>query len=342
VYRWFVTRAEPLKDQHGRVLSWFGVTTDIHEQKELHEQLREADRRKDEFLATLAHELRNPLAPLRNAVEIMQRTGSDAKQQVEARQIVSRQVHQMVRLVDDLLDVSRISRGKLELRHERVPFATVLNDAVETSRPMLEAKRHELSIVLPEEQIDVDGDRTRLAQVFGNLLNNASKFTPEGGLVRLAAGREDGRVAVTVSDTGGGIAPAALPRIFEIFTRADEAPAGAAEGLGVGLSLGLLLIGAGDLAPDLGVPGVGPLAQLGAVGMLGWVAYKLAASNEANSRRQTEATIRQARASRMLAKALKALQVHCQSTTAACHPEQPAPRHAPQQPDPNPNGHPSA
>ena len=201
------------------------------------EQLLEAERRKDEFLATLAHELRNPLAPLRNAVEVMQRTDDHADQQVEARQIVARQVRQMVRLIDDLLDVSRITRGKLELRHERVPFSTVLHDAVETSRPVLEAKRHELSIVLPDEQIDVDGDPTRLAQVFSNLLNNAAKFTEPGGRVTVSAQREGEVLVVRVRDTGIGIPSDMLPRIFDMFTQVDTGPARSQSGLGIGLTI---------------------------------------------------------------------------------------------------------
>jgi two-component system CheB/CheR fusion protein len=237
VYRWFMTRAVPVKDHDGRVVSWFGVTTDIHDQKELHEQLREADRRKDEFLATLAHELRNPLAPLQNAVEVMQRAGSDATQQLEARQIIGRQVRQMVRLIDDLLDVSRITRGKLELRRERIPLAAVLTDAVETSRPMLDAKRQELAVVLPPEPLDVDGDRTRLAQVFGNLLNNAAKFTEPGGRITVTAQREDGTLVVRVRDTGIGIPGDMLPRVFDIFTQVDTGPARPHTGLGIGLTI---------------------------------------------------------------------------------------------------------
>jgi two-component system, chemotaxis family, CheB/CheR fusion protein len=236
-YRWFVTRAMPLRDDAGHVLSWIGVTTDIHEQIIHQEQLREADRAKDEFLATLAHELRNPLAPLRNALYILERSTQDGARSEQARRIIERQVQHMVRLVDDLLDVSRITRGRLELQREPIDAAVVLRDAVETSRPLIEGSGLELDIRLPATPLLLHGDRTRLAQVFANLLNNAAKFTGRGGRVEISAAREGSDVVVTVSDTGIGIRTEMLPRIFDMFAQSDRPVDRAQSGLGIGLTI---------------------------------------------------------------------------------------------------------
>lgn len=203
----------------------------------LNEALREADRRKNEFLATLAHELRNPLAPLRNGLEIMRLMGDNAAAVGEARSMMERQLSQMVRLVDDLLDVSRISLGKLELRPERVHLATVVNNAVETSRPVIDAAGHELTVVLPSAPVVVDADVTRLGQVFANLLNNAAKYSERGGHIRLAAEREGSEVVVSVSDTGIGIPSDMLSKVFDLFTQVDRSLEKSHGGLGIGLTL---------------------------------------------------------------------------------------------------------
>jgi signal transduction histidine kinase/ActR/RegA family two-component response regulator len=236
-YRWFVTRAVPWKDEQGRVISWFGITTDIHEQKELQERLREADRRKDEFLATLAHELRNPLAPIRNSLEVMRRAGEQREAVDTARAIMERQLIHMVRLVDDLLDLSRITRGRIELRRERIRLAAALEDALETCRPQFEERGQELTLEAPESSLLVDGDRTRLAQVFTNLLSNASKYSPRGSPVVIRAQDAGEWVSVSVRDQGIGIAPEALPRIFDIFSQAVRSNELTDGGLGIGLSL---------------------------------------------------------------------------------------------------------
>ncbi|WP_437729825.1 ATP-binding protein [Sorangium sp. So ce1335] len=206
------------------------------ENARLYDQLRDQDRRKDEFLATLAHELRNPLAPIRTGLEILQVAGS----QEQARKIVDmmeRQVGHMVRMVDDLLDVSRITRGKVELRRERVDLRAVLNGALETSRPLIEAAAHELAVRLPAEPLLLDADPTRLAQVFANLLNNAAKYTPGGGVIRLAAERDGASVVVRVKDNGVGVPADMLPRVFDMFTQVVRSIDRAQGGLGIGLTL---------------------------------------------------------------------------------------------------------
>jgi signal transduction histidine kinase/ActR/RegA family two-component response regulator len=205
--------------------------------RESEERFREADRRKDEFLATLAHELRNPLAPIRNAVEIMRLTESDPAASAHARQLLERQLKQLVRLIDDLLDVSRITQGRMELRRERLDITTALRMAVETSRPLIEAKRHTLRVNVEPNAHFVDADATRIAQVFANLLNNSAKYSPSGSSVVIRAAIEGEQVAVSVTDNGVGIPPNMLGRVFEMFERVDREPSAAQEGLGIGLTL---------------------------------------------------------------------------------------------------------
>ena len=232
-YRWFITRAVPRRDAAGQILSWFGITTDIHNQKELQEQLRHADRRKDEFLAILAHELRNPLAPLRNALQIMRISGQDG----EIQEIMERQVNALVRLVDDLLEVSRFTRGKIELRRARVALMPIVQNAIETSRPLIEAAGHRLKVDVPSEPLIVDGDSVRLSQVVANLLNNAAKYTDAGGEISLSVERAGDQAVLRVRDTGVGIATEMLPRVFDMFTQLDRSENRAQGGLGIGLSL---------------------------------------------------------------------------------------------------------
>jgi PAS domain S-box-containing protein len=203
----------------------------------LYGELREAARRKDEFLAMLAHELRNPLAPLVNAVQIMRLAGDDRAAMDRARSLMERQLQQMVRLVDDLLDVSRITRGKVELRRQRAELAAVIQTAVETSRPLIAASRHDLTLSLPAEPLVVDCDVTRLAQVFSNLFNNAAKYTEPGGHISLTAERRENEAVVTVRDTGVGIPGEMLKRVFDLFTQVDRSRERAQGGLGIGLTL---------------------------------------------------------------------------------------------------------
>ncbi len=214
-----------------------GIGLDITDRKRYEEALKDADRRKDNFLATLAHELRNPLAPLRNGLEVMRVASGNAEAVEQARRMMERQLAQMVRLIDDLLDVSRITRGKIALRRERVELAKVVQQAVETSRPLVEAAGHDLRIGLPPHPIFVDADPTRLAQVFANLLTNAAKYTDRGGHIWLTAERREGEVVVAVKDSGIGIAAEHLPRLFEMFSQVGPALERTQGGLGIGLSL---------------------------------------------------------------------------------------------------------
>jgi signal transduction histidine kinase/CheY-like chemotaxis protein len=207
------------------------------ENARLYDEVREADRRKDEFLAMLAHELRNPLAPVRNALQIMKSFKGDEVVLEQARQMAERQVHHLTRLVDDLMDVSRITRGKIRLRKRSVELATVLAGAVETSRPLIEARRHELTVALPSEIVRLDADPTRLGQVLTNLLNNAAKYTDEGGKIELTARREGGEVAIAIRDNGVGIPAEMLPKVFDLFTQVDRSLDRAQGGLGIGLTL---------------------------------------------------------------------------------------------------------
>jgi PAS domain S-box-containing protein len=200
------------------------------------EALRDADRRKDEFLATLAHEIRNPLAPIRNELEIMRMARGNADVIEHSRAVMDRQLAHLVHLVDDLMDVGRITRGKLELRREKLALQAALQAAIETSRPLIEAAHHDLVLNLPQTPVYLLGDLTRLAQIFSNLLNNAAKYTPPGGRITLTASAVNGEAVIEVRDTGVGIAAEALPDIFEMFTQANR-DRGLAPGLGIGLAL---------------------------------------------------------------------------------------------------------
>ena len=227
----------PVRDATGRTIGASKVARDIGERKRIEAALRDAARRKDEFLALLAHELRNPLAPLSNGLEILRLAGADAKAVTQARAVMERQLGHMVRLVDDLLDASRITRNRMELRRSRVLLTDIVSSAVETARPLIEAARHELTISLPAEPIHLDADLTRLSQVFSNLLTNSAKYTERGGRIYIAAERGVHDVIVTVRDTGIGIPAADLPRIFEMFSQVDRAVERSSGGLGIGLAL---------------------------------------------------------------------------------------------------------
>ena len=205
--------------------------------REAEQSLRESDRRKDEFLAMLAHELRNPLAPIRNAAHVLKVAGPLDDRQQWAREVIERQTQQLTRLVDDLLDVSRITRGKVALAREPLDLATIVNRAVETSLPLIEARRHQLDLALPPEPVRVDGDLTRLVQVVGNLLNNAAKYTDEGGYIRLEAAQEDGKAVIRVRDNGMGVPADLLPHVFDLFSQADRSLDRSQGGLGIGLTL---------------------------------------------------------------------------------------------------------
>ncbi len=207
------------------------------ERLESEQALRDADRRKDEFLATLAHELRNPLAPILHALQIVQ-LSQDEDVRENALRIIERQHRQIVHLVDDLLDISRISQGKVELRRQRVDIVTAIHAAVETSRPMVDASHHQLTVRLPaSNSVVVDGDETRLCQIVANLLNNAAKYTPHGGHIEVEVRAEGATALINVRDSGVGIAPEMLPLVFDMYTQVDRSRAHAQGGLGIGLAL---------------------------------------------------------------------------------------------------------
>ena len=234
--------ASPIRDVSGETVGTVIEVRDITQRKAIEKELREADRRKDEFIATLAHELRNPLAPISNLIELMKRSEYDPDLVRKARGTIERQLAKVVRLVDDLLDVSRITRSAIELRREPVGLASAIDDACEMCRPMVEQLGHRLEVDLPGDPLYVDADAMRLSQVLGNLINNACKFTPRGGDIRISADRENGDVLIKVKDSGIGIPPNRLANIFDMFSQIGS-PAGESKGgLGIGLALAKQLI----------------------------------------------------------------------------------------------------
>ena len=234
---------EPLYDESGAVTGCVSVCVDLTERKLASDHLHETHRRKDEFLATLSHELRNPLAPIRNAVELMCMAPDDEEIRRQALTTLQRQLLQLVRLTDDLLDVSRITRGRVELRRERIDLRTIIQGAVESAQPHIDAAEHTLVLTLPSEPVWLDADFTRLAQAFANVLNNAAKYTDRGGRISITASTERGTAIVRMSDTGIGLDPAFLPHVFEMFSQADQAVDRTRGGLGIGLALAQTLIG---------------------------------------------------------------------------------------------------
>ncbi len=256
--RWIYDRAKRVCDDRGEPAYLVGACTDITRRKRDEEALKEADRRKDEFLATLAHELRNPLAPLRNGLQVM-RLADDRAARDRAREMMERQLAQMVRLVDDLLDISRVNRNRLDLRKARIELAAVVQNAVETVRPQIDERGHTLTVSLPEGPVYLDADLTRLSQVFWNLLNNSAKYTDPGGRISLSAERRPGGVVVTVCDTGVGIPREALPGLFQIFSQVDHSLERAQGGLGIGLALvkGLVEMHGGTVEAHSEGPGRG-------------------------------------------------------------------------------------
>ena len=243
--RWIAARGGALYDEAtGAATRMVGVCMDVTERKDLEQQIRdraerlaEADRRKDEFLAMLGHELRNPLAPIFHAVKLLELRDDDPELRGEMRALIDRQVRSLARLVDDLLDVSRITRGKIQLRKEAVDLATVVARAVATSEPLIKARAHRLAVELPDRPVRLLADPLRLEQVLVNLVNNAAKYTDPGGSIRVEAAIEGGEVVVRVGDSGVGIAPELLPRIFDPFTQDERAPERSEAGLGIGLTL---------------------------------------------------------------------------------------------------------
>jgi PAS domain S-box-containing protein len=245
-YEWRLDRITLPDGRHGLVCYFRDISQQVHARlaiaeseerlRALVEELKDQDRRKDEFLATLAHELRNPLAPIRTGLQVLKLARSEETAE-KARAMMDRQIAHMVRLIDDLLDVSRVNRGKVELKRERVDIRTVIEAAIEVSRPLIDAGRHGLFVSLPKDPLLLDVDPTRMAQVVSNLLNNAAKYTPEEGRIELSAERDGDRVVLRVRDNGTGIPRDMLPRVFDLFTQVGRSLHRAQGGLGIGLSL---------------------------------------------------------------------------------------------------------
>jgi PAS domain S-box-containing protein len=265
-YRWVIDAAAPRFAADGRFLGYVGTVLDITERKLTEDALkehvvaqREADRRKDEFLATLAHELRNPLAPIRNAVEIMRLKDAPDSALARPREIIDRQLRQLTRLVDDLLEASRITQGKVQLRCERIEVADAAHEAVEGARPAIEASAHEITVTLPDEVLCMNADPTRLTQIILNLLNNAAKYTPRGGHIWLTVERDGDEAVISVRDTGIGIESGHLPNLFKMFSQVTPALDRAQGGLGIGLALvrGLAELHGGRVEARSAGPGKG-------------------------------------------------------------------------------------
>jgi PAS domain S-box-containing protein len=233
---------EPLYDAQDQVCGCISVCVDLTEHKKIQQALRETDQRKDEFLATLSHELRNPIAPIRTALEVLRLADGDQERTDAAHAIMERQLKQLVRITDDLLDVSRIIRGELELRRERTDLRTMVRNAIETVKPLIDAAGHVVRIKGPTDPMWLDADPARLTQAIGALLNNAIKYTDRGGLIEVNASVQRGFGVLAITDSGIGIKASELSRIFDMFTQTDRALDRSRGGLGIGLTLAKRLI----------------------------------------------------------------------------------------------------
>ena len=236
-YRWVLGRARPVRDAQGLIVRWIGTCTDIHEQKVAQQGLQHADRLKDEFLAMLAHELRNPLAPISTAADLLSRSTLDEAGVWQLSEVISRQARHMTRLIDDLLDVSRVTRGQVTLDKQPVDLKIIATEALEQIRPLLEAKAHQLDIQLSPERTQVMGDRLRLVQVLVNVLGNAIRYTPNGGRIDLRMLVDDGHLTLRVRDNGIGMSSELQGIAFELFTQGERSSDRSQGGLGIGLAL---------------------------------------------------------------------------------------------------------
>jgi PAS domain S-box-containing protein len=254
---WAMGVVTPLWDEGGRLRGYAKIMRDITDRKRAEMDLAEANHRKDDFLAMLAHELRNPLAPILNGLQLLRLETAVGPGGQTAIGMIERQAKHLTRLVDDLLDVSRITTGKVSLRKERVALHTVIDHAIETVRPLVDSRKHRLSVSLPSETVWLEADAARLTQVIGNLVNNAAKYTEPGGYVRLTAEREGPNVIIRVTDTGIGILPEMLPRVFESFVQADRSIDRSQGGLGIGLTLAKSLVEMHGGKVEAHSPGVG-------------------------------------------------------------------------------------
>ncbi len=249
----------PIRDRDGRIVGVSKVARDITESKRAQQALLEADRRKDEFLALLAHELRNPMAPLRNGLQVMRLAAGDVQAVAQARAMMDRQLGHLVRLVDDLLDVARIGQNKIELRRARISLTEVIENAVEIARPVIEAGGHELTVSLPNHAVFLDADLTRLVQVLSNLLTNSAKYTEHGGRIEVTAAQRDDAAVISVRDTGIGIPPEELSTVFGMFSQVDRSIERTTGGLGIGLALvkGLVEMHGGSVIAESAGQGMG-------------------------------------------------------------------------------------
>ena len=237
-YRWFLSRAVPVRGESSQILRWIGTNTDVTESRQLQIALEQADRRKDEFLAMLAHELRNPLTPISNAAEaLLQIVPLERTQERSLIGMVRRQAGQLARLIDDLLDVARITQGRIELRTQQVPVRSCIESAIEMVEPLVRARGQQLLLTQPLESLYVTGDRERLGQCISNLLVNAVKYTNPGGEIRVRHYAAAGHAVIEIADSGVGIAPELLPHIFELFVQGDRTLDRSQGGLGVGLAI---------------------------------------------------------------------------------------------------------
>jgi signal transduction histidine kinase/ActR/RegA family two-component response regulator len=292
-FRWILARALPLRNGDGEIVKWLGTDTDIHEKKLAEDALQDANQRKDEFLAMLAHELRNPLAPISAAAQVLRIAPSDPDRVRSFAEVIARQVNHMTSLVNDLLDVSRVTRGMVQYEKTEIDLRTVILSAAEQVNPLIDARRHALALSLGADDapVTVQGDRARLIQVFANLLGNAAKYTAAGGhiAVRLELPQDLGRgyVRVEVSDNGSGIDAALLPQVFDLFTQGTRTPDRAQGGLGLGLALArtIVLAHGGRIRAHSDGPGQGscfavelPLAGSAAAGADGAEGAAAAAS----------------------------------------------------------------
>lgn len=233
---WASVMITPLRDESGNLRGFAKVTRDLTERRQI-DQLQQADRFKNEFLALLAHELRNPLAPIRTAVQILVRRNAANLELAQAQEIAERQIRHMSRLLDDLLDVARISQGKLEIRREAIDASVIIRRAVDAELPFIQERRLEVSVDLPAEPLGVDADPVRLQQIFVNLLNNAAKYTEPGGRIALSAQAEEGQIVIRFKDTGIGIDPSVIPRLFEPFVQVERREKRSVGGVGLGLAV---------------------------------------------------------------------------------------------------------
>jgi signal transduction histidine kinase/ActR/RegA family two-component response regulator len=258
-YRWFLSRALPIKDESGSVLRWFGTNTDVTEQREAAQRWAEADRRKSEFIGVLSHELRNPLAPIRNSLAILDRAVPGSAQALRAREIIHRQMQHLTRLVDDLLDVNRISSGKIDLRRSRIDLREVTRRACDDHRSLFEESKLQLGFEGGDGPLWVDADPTRIDQVVSNLLQNAARFSDEGARTTVRLAKVSGQAEVRVQDAGIGMEPAQVQRMFEPFAQADNTLARTRGGLGLGLALvkGLVELHGGSVSGSSAGPGRG-------------------------------------------------------------------------------------